>query len=573
MEVSTYKSLVEHLQSKGFPDIANKILNGNKLTKSNKYKFRSAVPYILNKLNNLYNINNGEQITPDSLTGIHDNTKFAQMVDNTKKFKNTKLNDMVDSIVRNNNIEWCLMHGRHTDTIFRVPANTIIVLIAPTNRILLQNIDNYTSFVKLLKDKNFIKEYLKNPACLSTQNYCFKYATILYPGQLCFELMLKGPTDTDTDTLSESMGFYNKWGVTSANTYSTLSKFVKAGNPTINYVNFIYSCRACNLDLSHKLVEVLYYNEYVCNFINKNKNICKLKNKANNSNTLCNNFMFTKKNYSINNNVPKLNFTPINNNKDTDIVQNIIYTFLMYTFDETQSVTTTDFKDLFIGFQNIAKKNMFFKYIIDINNLLETKFINFYNINLYYELFSPRLMKKWISFIKTNFFNSENKLIYEDDIINFCKKNDEYKVGTEQIIYLVNLILGQFLIYYFYTNNKKHVSCINILLDKLNKNMLFIKFIKNIKFISSDKIKTINYYIPPSLFDIPEFKYITLDDFVEHYEDVKRYLTQTVFNKEQDSDSKSTNTVIKHKRKKSRILTKKNTSLISGTAYSGLNTK
>ena len=477
MEVSTYKSLVEHLQSKEFPDIDNKILNGNKLTKSNKSKkskkskFKSAVPYILNKLNNLYNINDVndvKQITPESLTGIHENNKFEQMVFDTDTFKKDKLVDMVDSIIENNNINWCLMHGIHTDTIFKVPNNAIIVLMAPTNRVLLQNINNYTSFVKLVNDNDFVKKYLKNPDCLSTQNYCFKYTTILYPGQLCFELMLKGPREGDI--MSKKMSFFGNLKTHADSLYEYITNNETPG------VYFIYSCRGCNLSIPHKLVEVLYYNEYVCNYINKNKTICNLKNNVNKSEILCKTDMFAKFILPINNNVPKLNFTPINNNnKNTDIIDNIILTLLSYKTDT--DIKTVEFIDLFEGFIQLGERKNFIKSITSIDVKLNKN----HDINdICTELFSKRLAHKWISFIAKYFFDKDNTLIYAEDICNIFESLNKENYTTPNI--LQKCILGQFILYYFYTNNSDCKTNIQTLLTNIFKNIQFNDFIKISKY-------------------------------------------------------------------------------------------
>ena len=103
------------------------------------------------------------------------------------------------------------------------------------------------------------------------------------------------------------------------------------------------------------------YFKHVFN-INKNKTICNLKNNVNKSEILCKTDMFAKFILPINNNVPKLNFTPINNNnKNTDIIDNIILTLLSYKTDT--DIKTVEFINLFEGFAQLGESKNFITYI------------------------------------------------------------------------------------------------------------------------------------------------------------------------------------------------------------------
>ena len=511
MESEAYKELVVHLESKGLKDINNEILNSNKM---NKTTFKNPVPYVLNKLNNLYNVEDGNSVNTELLSGKKETNKFAEMVSTTERFKTEKLPGMVDSIVDNNNINWCLMHGEHTDMVFRVPENIIIVLMAPTNRVLMQEIDNYNTFVSLLKNKDFVREYLKNPACLSSQNFCFKYTTILYPGQICFDLDLSGPRVNDK--FADSMGYFtlNESGNYKPNGQSSIALSIYLDINEINRVYFIYSCRACNLSLPSKLVEVLYYNEYVCNFINKNKNTCSMKSNTNKMDIQCEKNMFSKMIKSINNNVPKLNFTQINNNnKKIDIVTNLAFT--ISTISAAPNLNSIEFIDLFSGLESIGKTNEFLKYIIKVGDHAYLKQIG---KRLYINLFSDRLLLKWLLFIKRYFFDSNNNIIFKDDIINIYKNTEKYENNL-----LLRLILGQFIIYYFYTNNIKRIQILTTLFVNLSDNDItfetFITFPRVVvtfpRIVPPEQITELQYILPlRNVFKVP-LGAITFIEFTE----------------------------------------------------------
>jgi hypothetical protein len=51
MESETYQSLIKELERKNFPEISNSILKYNNL---NSQIFKSAIPYVINKLKKLY---------------------------------------------------------------------------------------------------------------------------------------------------------------------------------------------------------------------------------------------------------------------------------------------------------------------------------------------------------------------------------------------------------------------------------------------------------------------------------------------------------------------------------------
>jgi hypothetical protein len=261
--------------------------------------------------------------------------------------------------------------------------------------------------------------------------------------------------------MKDKMGFFSKkdsYVKHLPETYKLLSEYIKSGG-----IYFIYSCRGCNMTLPPKLVEVLYYNEYVCNFINKSKNACSQKNNKSNNITrkrLCNDKLFSREHLMQNNSTPNLNFSPINNidNKSKQLSFDFVIELKDFRVVETK-IDPVVFEPLFNIMYKMAERGNFFDYInkaimlisdIDIN-------IDFKNIrNIYYNLFSHDLLYTWLEFINTQFFIDDNTLKYAPEIQKIFKK----QLGDINLF--IRLLLGQLIYYYFLWNLKAICLCLSI---------------------------------------------------------------------------------------------------------------
>jgi hypothetical protein len=507
---TTIKDITTYLEKKEFPEINSNILTQNNL--NNTYK--DPIPYVLNKLYKLYDIPEDDEIDiePKDLKGKGDPENFNKMIESINDFKKSKLNTLVDKIIKNKekSINHCLMHGSHIPIAFTVPENKILIFMAPTNRVLNKDKKNYDAFLNLLKDTKFLEDYLKNPACLHAKNFCFKYGSILYPGQKTFDLELSGPID-DNDSKFGGWGFYpNPLGLSTSKTYNLSSYIYSTPGPS---VFFIYSCRACSIDINPKLVEVLYYNEDICNFINKNKASCSIK-KNDNQDTICDDKLFSKILIDIksNNKVPYLNFSPTSNNDDK--ITNIITSLNFINNMRESQLETHTFEKIFKEFSKLHKDNKFFEYIFKISDELfekETKGVE----KALIQLFSNRLISSWIENIDTYFFDDKNNLIYGEQIknaFNYIKNafnyiKTDFRYRNKGII--LRLILGQFMYYYFYIDDEskqERKTQISLLFDDIIKEINFEMFIKipyGIKYESDVKIQEWQYCfknIPPAVF-------------------------------------------------------------------------
>ena len=541
-ELSTYDKLLIHLESKKLHDVNNKILTADGLNTS---IYKQAIPYILNKLNNLYNIVDGTEVEKNMLSGIQTDNKFKQMVDATEQFKQHKLNTMVDSIIANENINWCLMHGREITKLCTVPENVILVFLAPTNRYLKQYIDSVKNIFQLIKDNIFVSTYLKNANCV--KNNCVKYATVLYPGQKYFDLRLSPHKEADTQYHKENGGFYKKKGnyFLKGDAVKFTSDLIKESNNEPS-VYFIYACRATNMNLPSKLVEVLYYNEYICNYINKYIIECPPKDEYI-TNTKCAQVFAKQIKRIANNNVPEFSFSPIKNeDKFTDIIYNLIEVFSSYRYPDFK---TSDpyFDMVFYALEKLAKQNEFFKYIIALSKTLDT-----YSPNtkktltiIYSDLFKKTMCIKWMHFIDTYFFNTSNNLIYATEIENLYYTF--YESTTQE---LLQLILGEFIIYYFYTANPDRKKIMSDLFTKIiNSDLIHNQFPNFI-----EKSLIVNTYEGTNFVDIRYIItnlqsgiFISFDSFNKNYELIKtEFINNGFFTKQTTPTVATDKTVPSH---------------------------
>ena len=534
-ELSTYDKLLTHLASKKLHDVNNKILTADGLNTS---IYKQAIPYILNKLNNLYNIADGTEVEKNMLSGIQTNNKFKQMVDATEQFKQNKLNTMVDNIIANGNINWCLMHGREITKLCTVPENVILVFLAPTNRYLKQYKESVENIFQLIEDNIFVSTYLKNANCV--KNNCVKYATVLYPGQKYFDLRLSPHKNTDPDFHKENGGFYKKKGnyFLKGTAVKFTSDLIKESNNEPS-VYFIYACRATNMNLPSKLVEVLYYNEYICNYINKYIIECPPKDEYI-TNTKCAQVFAKQIKRIANNNVPEFSFSPIKNeDKFTDIIYNLIEVFSSYLYDNFKN-DDPHFDMVFYAFEKLAKQHTFFKYIIALCNT-----ISFYSQNsinkintIYCNLFQKNMCSTWMRFIDTYFFNASNNLIYATEIKIMCIEIKNFEKNKE----LLQLILGEFIIYYFYTANFARKNMMTDLFREIVKtyNNNFGTFINIALCVFKNendhpKFESIIYIIPGNL---SASTFLHIDKFFEQYDYIKtEFINAGFFNRQTETPS------------------------------------
>jgi hypothetical protein len=499
MTNTVYNDFLDVLKSKQFPPIKDSVLKSEGLDSS----YSDPQKYITNKLNKFYSYEGFKArpfyISKEGLKGktTNDNKYLLNVINDTEKFKTEKLHNVVNTIIQTKNINWCLMHGNHINRIFTIPDNTILILIAPTNRVLLQSVKHYNQFVEQINNLAFLNDYLKKPACLALSNFCFKYATIFYPGQQCFELNLTMGSSA-ADSMHDNFGYFKINSINSSihnklsfdNMY--LSDYINklpttaiSSTQTVPRVYFIYSCRACGLNLDPKLTEILYYNEYLCNFINKNKNVCVLKNSSAKIKA-CDTTMFAKieleniattynKDKQSQSNVPKLKFSPIDNtDKDNDIAHKFFR--ILYSTAFGNKIIQIDIQWVRNLLNRIIKKcksNNFFSVLEKINKYIVNSPYsesNLYTEPLFIKLLEGIFKEKyaWLEFIDTHFFNSNDEIIYSHDITKLYNGlNNNTPESNYFNTYLLRLVLGQFIYYYFYTDNEKRKANMYLLFDTI----------------------------------------------------------------------------------------------------------
>jgi hypothetical protein len=289
------------------------------------------------------------------------------------------------------------------------------------------------------------------------------------------------------------------------------------------------------MTLNEKLIEVLYMNEYVCNFINKDKCEELLINKE--IEQLCNYTSFQKKLIYAKVTRPKLDFSPIKNNNNhlQDTLHNIYKSFTMRLIDN--DVVT----HLFVGFEKLASKKTFFNDIIKLSNKLNKLIFN--NIILILsKLYSQDNIAQWSKFIDEHFFDTDGKFIYTNDIIHIYKKISDTDIRITKNIedytldsnkntfkhdnHILYLLLGQLMLYYFYTNNKKHQDSLKSIYSQLDASI----FIKSYCIIYNDSktnmlpIKECVKELDPSIFK-------SIDNFNDNYETLKSIYFENLFDK------------------------------------------
>jgi hypothetical protein len=237
-----------------------------------KERFRNPVEYVLNKLRILYSLPDNKELIADNVKGVANNdSELMKVITDTEKFINEEL-PKFDT--RSENTYLINFHGKVLSKTFTVPDDTIVILLSPTNRVTLQDIDGFKNILELIKQPNFLINYIKQPGCLPKTNNCFKYASLFYPGQKCFDLKFSFYLETENYYNLEGIHSSNRIHITNQNkpnreSYPPLLELSNILNVKGQGIYIINSCRSCNYSIDNYLTEVVYYNEYMINFINK----------------------------------------------------------------------------------------------------------------------------------------------------------------------------------------------------------------------------------------------------------------------------------------------------------------
>jgi hypothetical protein len=339
-------------------------------------------------------------------------------------------------------------HGSVCFWTFTIPKDTIVILLSPTNRVSIQGDDFLKSILELITTPNQFEEYIKKPGCLPKTNYCFKYASIFYPGQKCFDLRLT-PFETDESS-------YKYEGITRVDTIDLkkpnfnfklnrdtlkfplyLSAIVSSKK---NGIFIVSTCRPCGLYLDNFLTEALYYNEFMLNFINRHsKSNCSQIDED----VKCKDAFTKVYNQNINQNeFPLLvELSPIQNanNKFTFHIKDIKIIL--------NNDNTINFEKLF----NELDK-------VDINKLLKIEISIFDNIIFF--KFDTTNFNRWNTYLKDRLFKDGNLILTDISSAVNAIHNYPYKNYNSilKYSYSFNKLLISYIFWYYLTETDLYLK-------------------------------------------------------------------------------------------------------------------